>query len=313
MNHTVKLQIMFPRALVQFDDCIAFRYEKERYTPYSTLNGQWYCPSALSIDETVMIRFYIDNVMVHVGFPASSEIIKKDGRTILKLSSTGYSAMLMTNQCAEGLIPDVNLTGIIQKAGFTLPNIAYQQNTPVANYVNYYDGTSLWDAIVIYSLRVGGKHFPYLSGSNTIRIEPLGTETTHEITPSELISRSSRTDYSRMISKITMKGVDGTPAEYVRTNPLTSQRSIVRCREINFDREWIMAPEDGVQHKFDYSMRALSADVFSFFGYLSLDLLDRLSVSDLGFNGEVDRFTVSGSAEKGIVTTVWCYHDAYCA
>lgn len=312
MNHTVKLAVRFARAIVQLDTCINFRFEKERYTPYTVLSGQWYCPWNISIGEIMFFQFYIDNKLMHIGYPSSAEIVQKDGRTLLNFSSNGYSSALVTNQCPDGLITGINLTGLIQKSGITMPNIAYQQNTPTANYVNYYDGTSLWDAIVGYSLRVGGKYYPYLSGYNLIRIEPVDTQYIHELTTADLISRGYKTDYSRMISRIAMKGIEGTPSEYVVNNPLSTQRNIIKCREINFDREWIMDPESGVKHKINYSMREVISDVFSFRGFTPLDLLDRLAVTDLKFEGEVDRLVITGNANQNVVTTIWCYHDGYC-
>ena len=136
MSVVTRLMVRFMRSAVQLTDCIAFRFEKERYTPYTMLSGEWYCPSNLSIGETLTFQFAIDNKVVHLGYPTSAELIKRDGRTVLKLTSVGYSAALTTNQCADGLIPDVDLMGLIKSSGFVLPNITYQQNTPVANYVN---------------------------------------------------------------------------------------------------------------------------------------------------------------------------------
>ena len=313
MNITTKLMIRYARYVTYLYDCVAFRFEKERYTPYTMLSGEWYCPPDTEIAEIAMFQLTVNDKLIHMGYPTNCEIIKKDGRLVLRFTSNGYSAALTTNQCPDGLIPDVNLTGLVNKANFILPGIQYQEDTPVTNYVNYYNGTSLWDAIVIYSLRVGSKRYPYLSGHNLIRIGPTGDEKTFEITTPELISRSNKSDYTRLISKITMKDVDGTPGKYVLTNPYSTQRIIYKCREINFDREWIMDPQTCIRHILNYAMRKVDMDSFSFFGYTSLDLLDRISVTDTGFNGEVDRLIISASAEKGVVTTVWCYHDGYCA
>lgn len=309
--NTVSLTVRYAIKTVQLDECIAFRFEKERYTPYTKLSGEWYCPSDTELKEILRYQLSVDGNIIHYGYATTAELLKRDGRTVLKFTSSGYSAALMANQCPDGLITDVNLQGIISKATFVLPNIRYQQDTPVANYVNYYEGTSLWDAIVAYSLRVGSHYYPYLSGYDLIRIEPTEEQYIHEITSDKLISRSNKSDYNHMISKITMKDVDGTPGSFLLTNGYATQRSIVRCREMNFDREWIMEPKAGIQHRLDYSMRAVNADSFSFFGYTPLDLLDRISVPDIGFEGEIHRITVSGSADKGIVTTVWCYHDCY--
>ena len=312
MSRSVVLTVRFLRTLGTLANCcINFRFEKERYTPYTKLSGEWYCPKNFNIAEVVAVMLNIDGVMIHYGYPTGIEIIKRDGRTVLKVSSVGYTAALASNQCKDGLLTDVDLSGLAA-AGTAIPIVAYQQNTPTVNYVNYYDGTSSWDAIVCYSLRASGK-YPYIYGYNTVRIEPHDNPKVYSISESELVSRGSGTDYSKIISYISEKDVDGTPAAFTATNGLAAQRTIVRAREINFDREWIMDSEAGLRHRINYSMRAINYDSFGFCGYAGLDLLDRFRLEGAGFEGEVDRIVVTASAEKGFVTTVECYHDGYCA
>ena len=312
MEHTTLLSCRLGRTMIQMSDCIGFRFEKERYTPYTRLTGQWYLPYETDLNELVTVQFAIDGKVIHFGFPVSAEIIKKDGRSVLKLISNGYSAALTTNQCPDGLITDVDLTTLVKSVSFSLPNVTYQQNTPVANYVNYYDGTSLWEGIVCYSLRVGGKHYPYISGTNLVRIEPPEDKNTLVIPSSELISQSYNTDYTRLVSMITMSDIDGTPGVYVRTNTAAPQRSIVKCREISFDRQWIMSPDDGLKYKLNYAAREMAADSFTFPGFHNVDIIDRLTVDGAGFNGEVDRLVITGDPTRGICTSIWCYHDRYC-
>lgn len=312
MSHSLRLMIRYVRGAKNLTSgCISFRLEKERYTPYTEFTSQWYCDSATALTEIVAVVFYIDNTMVHYGYPTDIRTIKKDGRIIVDIKSTGYTAALMTNQCPDGMLTDIDLAGLGAASG-NPPLIAYQQNTPVVNYVNYYDGTSAWDAIVCYSIRATGL-YPYLGGYNTIRVSVPENAGSLEISSGALISQSFGSDYSRIISKITMKDIDGTEGAYVYTNGLAAQRTIVRAKELNFDREWIMDPSEGLKFKSNYAMRKITFDSFSFLGCNPLlELLDSFSVSDLRYRGEIDRLIFTGSPEKGFVTTVYCYHDGFC-
>ncbi len=306
-----RLAVRYQRAAVQLYDCVSFRFAKERYTPYTTLSGEWYCPENMNMSEIMTLIFYADGAIIHNGFPASAQILKKDGRTALRITSYGYSMALTSNQCPDGLIENVNLTELISKAGFTLPNVTYQQNTPSVNYVNYYNGTSLWDGIVSYSLRAATA-FPYLRGANEIRVSPPEDQKEILTESSELISRSSETDYSKIISRISMKPIDGEGEGYSYANSLAARKNIVRCKEIPFDREWIMDPLEGLKSRVDYSMRGFLANGYTLYGYQSADILDRISVTDLRADSEISAITVSGTAAKGVQTEIWCYFDGYC-
>ena len=311
MTHDIKLLLRYSKETVNLENCcISMRFDKERYSAYTELHGQWYCPSATKIDEIAAVILYIDNAVVHNGYPNSLEILKKDGRTVLSVSSVSYTAALVNNQCEDGLITQVNLADLITRNG-TYPGVQYEKDTPTVNYVNYYDGTSVWDSIVCYALRTT-KTYPYIAGFNTVRVSPPEARKTFSIVSGDLTSRGNCTDYSRMISSIYEKDIDGTPKAFTIMNTAATQRSIVRRREINFDREWIMDAGAGLNHRIDYSMRAVNCDVFSWLGYNAIDLLDMIKVTDIGFSGEIDRIRVTASAEKGIETNVWCYHDNYC-
>lgn len=311
MTHTMQLMLRYSSQVVTLTNCISLRFEKERYTPYTELSGQWYCPSNIRIGEIITVILNIDGTVRHNGYPTGVELLKKDGRTVIRISSRGYTAMLQTNQCPDGMLTDVNLTTLSRAAGVTLPVVAYQPNTPTVSYVNYYDGTNMWDAIVCYSIRATGV-YPYIRGFNTVMVDAPSPKADFSITSAQLISRGYSTDYSKLLTQISEKDIDGTTKTFVATNGIATQRSIMRVKEINFDREWIMDPADGLQFKLNCSTKAMSFDVFSYPGYSALDLLDSFEVTDLAFTGEVDRLLITASAEKGFVTTVWCYHDKFC-
>lgn len=290
--------------------CISFKLEKERYTPYTELHAVWYCAKNFRINEITNVTFKIDGVVRHMGYPTDGKVLKKDGRIILDIKSRGYSSLLAANQCADGLITKVKLDTIIKQAG-SFPNVTCQPETPQVNYVNYYQGTSVWDAVVCYSVRAVDK-YPYIAGHNTVRISPPETVGSFSKTSGELISMSYHSDFTRAVSKITMSDIDGTEDAFSEINSDATRRGIVKTKSIRFDREWIQDPAKGVSFKLDCSMRAIAGFKFSYLGYSEIDLMDNFTVSDMNFTHEVDRVVLEGSAAKGFVTTVWCYHDVFC-
>ena len=305
----VRLMARLARGALNLTDCISFRFEKDRFLPYTAVSGEWYCPRTAALGEIMSIMLYIDNVLVHSGYPTGATVMKKDGRTVLKVSSKGISALLEQNQCADGLVPDVDLAGLVAASGVTLPGITYQTGTPVVNYVNYYNGTSLWDGIVSYSRRAA-KTYPYLYGPAQIRITPPEGAMPTELDGGDLIYRSNATDYSRIISSINMKPIDGEGEGYSYTNSVATRKGITRVREIPFDREWIMDPNEGLEARGDFSMRSINCDRFGFYGYKKVELLDGVTVPSEGFSGTVCGFKVEGSAGR-VTTEIRCDHDKY--
>lgn len=311
MKHSVSLTVYFKRKVVSLTTgCISFHFEKERYTPYTVLRAKWYCSENIEFEEINGIDFKIDGVTRHYGFPTSCGVERSGGRTILSIESRGFSAALANNQCADGLMTEVNLESLMA-AGETFPGVEYQKDTPEVNYVNYYGGTSSWEAIVCYAIRASG-YYPYIAGSNTVRIEPPEDYGDFIIESKDLISFGHVSDHTRIISRITESDIDGTPGTFVAENFAAAQMNIVRCKEIPFDRQWIMDSETGLSYRIDYSMRGKDADIFSYFGCSELELTDFFTVTDTGFSGEVSRLIIEGSPQSGIITTVWCYHDNYC-
>ncbi len=307
---SLKLTVRYASKLVNLTDCLSFRLTKDRYTPYTELSGRWYCPSDMAENEVFMVIFYIDNVIRHYGYPTDIRITRENGRTILSVASRSHASALLVNQCPDGMLTDINLTTLAAQS-WKLPLIVYEPNTPTVNYVNYYNGTCMWDAIVCYAMRATGV-YPYISGYNTLKVTKPASPKQITTTSARLISRSNKTDYSKLLSRVSMKDIDGTQDAYVATNGVTTSRMMTRCREENFDREWIMDPDRGTLFKIYNSTRGMYSDSFAYLGYDAPDLLDSFSVSDLGFSGEIDRLVFSATPEKGFVTEIGCYKDEFC-
>lgn len=313
MADTPSLAVQLNGRYLVLDKCISFRFEKERYSPCTVLTGKWYC-NEYDIDEIYSLTFSINGIVLHFGFPSTgTEIAVENGRRVLVVNSRGYSQALAQNQPTPGLVSNVSLVSLATSA-MACPNVSYEPNSPVVRYVNYYDGTSIWDAIVCYSIRATGT-YPYIRGTNTVNISAIPQDIgTVIVNPWNIISRGEGSDYSNLISEISETSYAGANGEYVVQNQAAISRNIIRKKEIPFDHEWVMDSELGLITRLNYSMRGMYYVKFKYYGYTGGDIMDNFVVNyenRLPYIGRISRLVLEGS-NGNVFTTVYCYLDAYC-
>ena len=292
--------------------CVKLTIEKERYTPYFTLKGEWYpgTRSTPPISEITSVMIFLNGQISFYGYPTGTKTVMKNGRAHLSVSAVGYTSFLLKTNMQDGMLYDVNLT-TLANTGPAFTGVGYEEKTPTVNYVNYYSGTSQWNAIVAYSLRATGI-YPYIHSFNTVRVSPHDPRKTLELDGSVIISQSFETDYSKVLSGSFMRDVDGTEyAASAMNTKFANPRSITRLEIRPFDNEWIMDPQAGAEHRINYSMRKANAKSYSFLGYEQLEILDSFKTS-AGDSGEIDRVKYEIIPGKGAVTTIWSYQDGYC-
>lgn len=299
-----------PSGSYSLNECVYFKFTKERYTPYTFLEGRWFC-SDDNFGEITSVVMMIGGECIHCGYPCTAEIQKQDGKTLLCFSSRSYTDALAKNQPTAGLVSSVNLETIANSA-VVCPNVSYESGTPVVSYVNYYDGTTIWDAVCCYAIRATGL-YPYIRGANTVRVSRPADSAKLTTYTRSLVKRSYGTNYLNLISDISESDVSGNPSAYVISDNIAYTKNIIRKKEIPFDREWIMDPENGLMFRINYAKRAMLYDSFTIRGYWGMDLLDYLAVSDISFVGEISKIEITGGSSKPVMSTFTCYHDAYCA
>lgn len=297
---------------IVLSDCISLRFEKERYSCCTKLSGKWSCED-YSFEDTVNIMLILSGSVVHFGPPSKGcEVIFENGRRILKVNSKGYTQALALNQPTPGLLTNIDLPTLAASA-ISCPNVNYQTNTPIVSYINYYDGTDIWDAIVCYGIRAAGT-YPYIRGYNTVNISTPSDIGVVNVHPRNLISFGSGYDYTNVISEIHEADIDGTSGAYSVANTTAITKNIIRKKEIPFDYEWIMDPILGLKARLDYSMRAMNYDKIKFVGFPGGDIMDYIAINYTAMQpyiGTISRLIVEISDGK-TVTTAYCYHDAYC-
>ncbi len=312
MSTMASLIVQTQDGSIVLSDCISLRFEKERYSSCSKLSGKWSCDD-YNFENMISLTLILTGDIVHYGPPSQGcEVIVENGRRVLKVNSVGYTQALALNQPTPGLLTNINLVTLATSA-ISCPNVTYQANTPIVNYVNYYDGTDIWDAIVCYGIRATGT-YPYIRGANTVNISSPSDIGVINVHPTNLISFGSGNNFTNMISEIHEADVDGTHGMYSMINSAALAKNIIRKKEIPFDYEWIMDPMLGLQARFNYSMRAMNYDKIKFVGFPGGDIMDYIAINNIGtqpYIGTVSRLIVEISQGK-TVTTAYCYHDAYC-
>lgn len=291
------------------ENCLDFRFEKERYTPYTYFEGTWLSPIS-DLSEIVRVEVYHDTVLIHRGTPDGVEMAMDKGRNILSVRSRGYSNALLKNRPATGIQTNVTLASIGSSA-VICPFVNYEQNTPTVDLINYYENTSIWDAIVCYTQQATGT-YPYIREVNTVMSSKPQNPMTYIAACDSLLSRSYGSDYSKTVSAVTMSDTQGNSGVYSLVEPALTERNIIRLQSLPFDHEWMMNPQAGIYSRIAYSMRGYRYESFKLLGWIGVDLLDKLRLDDGSVDREISKLTVIGGRDKPVITELTCYHDAFC-
>lgn len=287
-----------------------FLFEKERYSSSTHLTGKWICETEIS--NVISLKLYIDGKLMHFGYPSKGTgYVKEEGRGVFKVNSYGYTKLLEENRPASGIVTNVDLNAILN-SNYYIPNVSCQQSTPTVNYVNYYEGTSKWKAMICYSIRAYGIP-PYIRNDNTVLCTYPDDLNVIALDPYSILLMGKGSDLSRVISHISETDVDGTLNAFSLDNPSAISRSVTRHCDIPFDYEWVMDSELGLSYRINSSMKGMDFDYFTVKGYLGGDLLDHLTYlkSDgTTYLSPITKISVAGHKD-GFTTTYYCYHDAY--
>ncbi len=294
---------------VTLTDCVSFRLEKERYTPYSIVSGMYAING--DIGEVMHLTVYIDDVNVHYG-PIDKFEVKEDstGRYVT-FRSSGFSMGLAQNNITPGMRYSPTLENLMM-SGTATPFVTWENRTETIRYIFVKEGSSRWDAIVAYGRKLNNS-YPYIVFPNKVRVtwdDPAAIT----INEAEIIKKGSGSNYSSMVSGYYMKDIED---EYTLTygSPVAGMRSIIREKYINLDRQWLDDPEGGLKHKTDYTSRGYRYYFLSYAGYKGEDLRSNITTAakiigeDFGTK-EVSRLVVEYS-KKGFVTNLWFYEDEY--
>lgn len=285
------------------DKLLGFKCVKERYTPYSSLNAV--VLGGEGISDISEAQFYIDGKLLHKGIMDGLTVTKSGGRTILRLSSRGFSSMLSQNELAPGLMAGLTLNQLMSEK-MIVPNVTWQDSSEKVRYIYVKDHDSQWSAIVSLCLTLNND-YPYIGKVNEVRLSPENVKT---VTPRDIFEEGVTGDYSRMVSHYHMKDIQG---EYTfnYTDSFATERGIVRHKYIAHDKQFVGLDHYGLQYRLNYTERGCKSRFLTYLGYSGEELRDRVVFPD-GTSPEISLIEICGNTKKGIYTKDVCYYDRYC-
>ena len=303
MNVTLKLHFKDGTAL-ETDKIAAFRCVKERYTPYSTLTVTAETECAQS--DIVKADFSVGGKLIHSGITDTLSAVKSGGRTLLKITSRGFSSMLAQNEIEPGTLTLVSLNKLMSEY-LTIPNVTWQNSSETVRYIYVKEHDSQWTAITCLGLTLH-EDYPYIGAENEVRLTPADNPLV--VTPEKILEEGIAGDYSRMVSNYHMKDVNG-DYTYHYTDGFAEERGIIRHKYIAYDRQYIALDDLGLQYKLNFTERGCKARFLSYLGYSGEELRDKVVFTD-GTECEISAMEICGNAKKGVFTKLTCYFDRYC-
>ncbi len=310
-NITVTIYEASTNRSISCQNVVSMSYDKEWYTPYSTLNITLLSETVLTDPNEVTVT--INSKVIHDGPINAMESQKySDGRFLINIYSKGYTAALGVNQPIPKINSNVNLNDVLT-SNIILPKITCESNTKKVNYIYILDKDTLWDAVVTYTIKAYGS-YPYIRNANTVMATPpeAGYSTftyTHDV-----LTTSYGTNLSNLISQINMKDYDDSYDTYELKNTYATDRSVIRETKINSDKQWLSDPETALKKRIYYSNRATKYRAVKISGYHGEDLFDKFTVklqqgTFLALR-RIHRIHIAAN-KNGVFTKLYTYYDSY--
>lgn len=290
-------------------ECIYFSVDKERYTPYTTFKGSFIIPQYY--EEIISIKFIIDGVDVHYGSVDMAKMVFKEGYYRLDINSRSYTLSLGLNQPKPKINSNVSLRNILF-SNVAVKNITYEGGTKTVNYIYVIDNSTLWDAVVAYSLKAYGT-YPFIYKTNEVRVNPPTSVKSRDYYDNSLIEVYNGSTLSNLISDIHMKDTEDNYETYNLSDNYASVRDIVRHKQIPLDMQWLADTDMALKSRINYAKRGTKYNGIKVLGYSGEELFDNFSyyLEDKSYsNCKIHKLNISGS-NNVIYTTMYHYTDAY--
>ncbi|WP_295156176.1 hypothetical protein [uncultured Ruminococcus sp.] len=290
-----------------FTECLGFVYEKALYVPYTKFSGVFFYDgnAAISACDVLRVDVALDNVNIHCGMPDSVTVERYGYGKRIRVTSRGYTLLLAQNEPYPRINTNVTLRSLCT-ANLVHSKIDYEMPTPVVSNVYVKEGSTVWEAAVAYCIKASG-NYPYIRRKNTVMMTTAGAGTVDH-SRCTVTRHFDSIDSSMILSDVYMQGLDDT-YPYEAHDSSAAEMEIVRTRYYPLDMQWLYDPQEGLQHKLDYSNRAVRAEGMTYEGWRHEDIMYKASGGLLS-GRRINRLRITGG-RKGVFTTVWAYDDRY--
>lgn len=291
-----------------YHSLINFKFKRERYTPYTTLEA--HLLANITVTDITAVYLYIDGNPVHCGMADMISHKNSKGRNIITVFSRGFSMLLGQNEPIPGIISDTNLSQLVSY-NTKIPFVECQQGTDNVNYIYVKEKSTIWDAICAYAYKAY-KTYPYITQTNTINVSPVEGSSVHDYSSDVIIHYGDSISTTGMISQIYMADSNG-EYSYTLENVKIAGRNIVRKKYYPLDRQWLSSPYDGLQSKLNYSNKGYKTAELQYKGFKYENLMDKAVYQNNNFlidSESISAIEVTGN-RMGIFTKIVVYRDSY--
>ncbi|MBQ8965937.1 hypothetical protein [Ruminococcus sp.] len=291
----------------QLGECLEMMFEKALYVPYTRFEGVFYEDGApdFMAGQILDVRVRLDGVEIHYGMADGVRVVQEGSGFRVRVKSRGYTLLLAQNEPYPRINSNVTLKSLCQ-ANLVCSAVSYEEDTPVVRNIYVNEGSKVWDAAVAYCIKASGR-YPYIHGAGTVMMTA-GAAEYIDYSGCVVTEVFTEINSSSVLSDVYMKELeDDYPFEAHDTS--AAAMGIVRSRYYPLDMQWLYDPQVGLQHKLDYSNRAMRTAGFTYEGWKQEDLMD-IALSGITAGKRINYIRVIGG-KRGIFTTVKAYDDRY--
>lgn len=285
---------------------LSFGFVKEAYTPYTSLTAKVKAESGEILD-IAEVSLYVGDTLVHHGLSDSAEYTDTSDGAVLTIHSKGFTSLLCRNQLEPGLKTDISVNSLMDSF-YTLPFVTHEDNSDTSGYIYVKSGATLWDGVANLSYKQSGM-YPYIRGTNCVRITQEQSPVHFQYSDSELISKGRGSLYSRLVSYYHMGDLNGEYGGYELLNSNVMSFNIVRHVYFELDRQFLYDPQQALEYRNKYSARASVRYFCRYCGYKGEDLCDTAAFGEVT-SGRIGRIEITGNS-SGIVTEISVYSDGF--
>jgi len=285
---------------------LSFSFRKDAYTPYTALSARAVTAEAV-FPDAAEVMLYVGNILVHHGLIDQLTAATSAGSTITSITSRGFTSALCQNQIEPGMKLNVSMNSLMD-GFYALPYVTHEDNSDTSNYIYVKNNSTMWDGIVNLSYKLFGT-YPYIRGTNCVRITPVSQPLTFTYSDSALLSTGSGINSRRLTSNFHMADIDGNYGTFDLEDRDVLAQKIIRHRFFELDRQFLTAPQNALDFRDRFCTRAWKRRYCTYSGYNGEDISDIVTFS--GVNAErIAAVSITGSS-SGIVTGLSVYRDKF--
>lgn len=288
-----------------FGKILSFSFRKDIYQSYTSFSAKFYgdIPAPENVSE---ILFAIDGRVIHHGLADNISVTTSVGGSLVSVSSRSFTSLLIQNQIETGLKTNISINDLMNSF-YTLPYVTHEDSSE-KSYIYVKGNSNMWDGIVNLTYKIHGT-YPYIRGTNYIRMTAVENPSSFEYPDSQIISRGIATAEKKLMSDFHMSNLSGDFGEFELSDNDVISHNIVRHRFFELDRQFLYSPQQALEYRSKYASRGRRKIFCTYSGYNGEDLSDLATFGTVQ-NGRIGSLTVSGSS-SGIITEIGIYMDKF--